>query len=113
MKEFLFYTTEGYTEGPNSDYPVENCQVLGRSHGHTPQEALHNLVEDNHWILKAGFSTNSIIFVELLTSEIKQDINKVVEYLWKDENKHYEENGEPLDHIFSTLCNLKKNALMI
>ena len=30
MNEYLFYTFEGYTEGPNVDYQVENCQILGR-----------------------------------------------------------------------------------
>lgn len=29
MNEYIFYTDEGYTEGPNEDLPVENCQMLG------------------------------------------------------------------------------------
>jgi len=34
-------------------------------------------------------------------------INKVIEYLIKDEKKHYEESDEPENHIYNTLIELK------
>jgi hypothetical protein len=35
-------------------------------------------------------------------------IDKVVQYLIKDEEKHYEESGKPNDHIYLTLLELQK-----
>ena len=32
MSEYIFYTTEGFTQAPNGNN-VENCQVLGRAFG--------------------------------------------------------------------------------
>ena len=108
MNEYLFYTFEGYTEGPNVDYPVENCQILGRVKGNNPQEALKNLLKENVWITKAGFSIDSIKFVQVVSSELKEDIKCVIEYLWKDEQTHFVENGKPQNHIFNTLRKLNE-----
>ena len=42
------------------------------------------------------------------TVTVKQDdLKKVVDYLWSDEEKHYEESDKPSDHIFRTLQTLK------
>ena len=42
------------------------------------------------------------------TVTIKQnDLKKVVDYLWADEEKHYEESDKPGGHIFRTLRTLK------
>lgn len=108
MKEYLFYTTEGYTEGPDPGYPVENCQVIGRASGNNPEEARKKLIDGNNWICKAGFTEESILFVQIVTSEMKHNVKEVIQYLWKDEEKHYAENGNPLDHIFNSLQNLKR-----
>lgn len=40
--------------------------------------------------------------------EFKNNIKEVVEYLWKDEKKHYQESEKPKDHIFLTLKAIKK-----
>lgn len=32
MSEYIFYTTEGFTQDPNENN-IENCQVLGRAFG--------------------------------------------------------------------------------
>jgi hypothetical protein len=39
--------------------------------------------------------------------EMKMLINDVVEYLYNDEKKHYEESEQPENHIFSKLERLK------
>ena len=109
MKEYLFYTTEGYTEGPYPDYPMENCQVLGRVSGNNPEEALNKLIEGNNWICQAGFSEEAILFVQIVTPGMKHDVKEVIQYLWKDEEKHFAENGKPSDHIFKSLQSLKKS----
>ena len=69
MNEYIFYTTEGFTEAPNKDYPVENCQVLGTAFGNNHNEALETLLNDNKWITDAGFSTGSIIYRKLAPSD--------------------------------------------
>lgn len=61
MNEYIFYTTEGYTIAPDDSYEVDNCQVLGFALGETEEEAKRNLLEQNKWIVEAGFSPCSII----------------------------------------------------
>ena len=107
MKEYLFYSTEGYTEGPNTDYNVNNCQVLGRVKGSNLPDAINNLLKENEWITKAGFSIESIAYVQVITNELKQDIKNVVNYLWKEEKTHFEECGKPKNHIFNTIKKLR------
>lgn len=70
MSEYLFYTTEGFTQDPNGN-DVENCQVLGRAFGRNEDEARCNLLKENLWIEKAGFGTASLIVKQLLTEEQK------------------------------------------
>ncbi len=43
----------------------------------------------------------------ILTASIKEDIKTVIEYLWKDEHKHFQENHYPKNHIFRVLKRLK------
>lgn len=35
-------------------------------------------------------------------------IEQVIDYLWEEEKKHYEESDKPEDHIFSVLKELKE-----
>jgi hypothetical protein len=44
----------------------------------------------------------------MLNSEIKQDIEAVLNYLWHDEKKHYQESGYSKQHIFRKLKRLAK-----
>lgn len=78
MKEYIIYTTEGYTTAPNENFEVENCQVLGRAHGKDEKEAQANLLEENPWILKAGFSPTKFI-VKQLANETKTYQVEIVE----------------------------------
>lgn len=107
MKEYIVYTTEGYTSGPDSNADVENCQVLGIIEGLSEEDAIYKLFEHNEWITTAGFTEDNAIARPLLTSSIVEDITKVVDYLWKDEHKHFQENHYPKDHIFRVLKRLK------
>ena len=67
MNEYIFYTTEGYTIAPNENVKVENCQLLGRACGNTMLEAKKKLMEDNPWIIEAGFHETKFIIKQLLT----------------------------------------------
>lgn len=106
MSEYLFYTTEGFTQDPNGN-DVENCQVLGRTFGRNEDEAKCNLLKENPWIEKAGFDATALIVKQLLTEEHKADIKAVVDYLWEDEHKHFQESYYSKGHIFSVLKRLK------
>ena len=64
MKEFIFYTTEGFTQAPNGN-DIENCQVLGIAKGKDKVEAKDNLLKENFWIVEAGFATTGFIVRQL------------------------------------------------
>jgi hypothetical protein len=55
MNEYIFYTPEGYTSAPIEGIEIENCQMLGTAIGKDENEAKNNLLEDNPWIIEAGF----------------------------------------------------------
>lgn len=67
MSQFIFYTSEGYTESPSGKC-VENCQLLGVADGETVKEAFDNLLRENSWVSESGFSieVGAIIARELL-----------------------------------------------
>lgn len=44
---------------------------------------------------------------------LKKDIKSVVDYLWKDEKRHYQESEKPKGHIFLKLKALKKELKTI
>ncbi|MBQ2290558.1 MAG: hypothetical protein II248_00080 [Paludibacteraceae bacterium] len=108
MNEYIFYTCEGYTEPPLEGHIVENCQVLGRETGKTAAEAKRNLLHNRPWIEECGFDVEEIICKQLLTDENIADIQHIIEYLMKDEYKHYLEFERPEDHIYITLKRLNK-----
>ena len=58
----------------------------------------------------ADFNGNVIIEKKEENFNSKKDLltNKVIQYLIKDEEKHYEESGEPNNHIYLTLLELQK-----
>lgn len=107
MNEYIVYTTEGYTSGPDSNVDIENCQVLGFAEGLSEEDAINNLFEQNEWLPKVGFTTGNAIARPLLTDSIKEDIKTVIDYLWKDEHRHFQENHYPQNHIFRILKRLQ------
>ena len=112
LNEYIIYTTEGYTIAPNEDVEVENCQVLGCARGNNAAEAQDNLLKDNPWITEAGFDRAEFIVKQLLTNEERIAIKEVLDYLWEDEERHFEESGEPDNHIFPVLKCLKAFILV-
>ena len=100
MNEYIIYTTEGYAIAPNEKIEVENCQVLGRVRGNNPEEAKDNLLKNNPWIEEAGFDKSEFIVEQLMTDEERVAIKEVIDYLWKDEERHWEE-WENLKTTFS------------
>lgn len=65
MKEFVFYTFEGYTESPTGQ-AVENIQILGFEFGENEIEARNHLIKENEWIIENGFRENRIIGRQIL-----------------------------------------------
>ena len=108
MGTYIFYTDEGYVKAPNNT-ELENLQILGIEDGKTQDEALANLYNHNEWIKMNGFSDTRIRCHAVLKSEILEDIKTIVQYLWEEEYKHWEECGCPNEHIFQKLKNIKKN----
>ena len=106
MKEYIFYTTEGYTEAPN-DENVDNCQVLGRAKGNDVEEAQQKLLKENPWIIETKFDPSEFMAEQILTSEQRNDILSLINYLWIDEMRHFEESNEPSNHIFNAIKRLK------
>ena len=65
MKEFIFYTSEGYTESPTGK-TVENLQILGFEKGKNENEAFANLINNNQWIIQSGFNKDKIVSKRLV-----------------------------------------------
>ena len=67
MTEYIFYTTEGYTQAPDGE-DIENCQLLGRAYGIDKHDALQNLLKENSWIENRGFDPCEAIGKELIST---------------------------------------------
>ena len=107
MNEYIFYTTEGYADAPNDGIKIENCQVLGIVRGSNESEAQENLLNENPWITEAGFTPEAFFVRQILTKGQRNDIIALVDYLWADEERHFEESEEKDNHIFNVLKRLK------
>lgn len=108
MNEYIFYTDEGYTEGPNEDLPVENCQMLDCVMANNIQDARTALLKENSWIEECGFDMNNAYVKQILTGNQKNNILSLVDYLWDDEKRDYEESGMKDSHIFNVLRRLRQ-----
>jgi len=107
MKEYIFYTIEGFTYPPIEDKGVENCQVLGRVFGKNVQDARNQLEKESPWIKDCGFEIEEAISAQLLTEENKKDIRIVIDYLMANGLQHYKESKEPENHIYNVLLHIK------
>ena len=47
MNEYIVYTAEGYTSGPETNVDIENCQILGIAEGLSEEDAINKLFENN------------------------------------------------------------------
>lgn len=64
MSEYIFYTTEGFTQAPDGE-SIENCQLLGIACGVDENDALDNLLKQNLWIVKRGYNPSEISYKRL------------------------------------------------
>ena len=71
MTEYIFYTTEGFTQAPDGD-DIENCQLLGRAYGKDKHDALSNLLKEKPWTKERGFEPCEIICKELVSTSNAQ-----------------------------------------
>lgn len=110
MNEYMFYTFEGFTQSPDKNN-CENLQILGFEKAENLEIAKKCLLANNDWISKHGFDTEKILSKKILTEESLASIKTVVDYLWKDEEKDYEEclstDGNIDNHIFKHFRKLK------
>lgn len=110
MNEYMFYTFEGFTQSPNKT-DCENLQILGFEKAENLEVAKEHLLVNNDWISRYGFDTEKILSKKILTEESLASIKTVVDYLWEDEEKDYEEylasGGNVGNHIFKHLKKLK------
>lgn len=67
MTEYIFYTTEGFTQAPDGN-DIENCQLFGRAYGKDKHDALSNLLKEKPWIKERGFEPCEIICKELVST---------------------------------------------
>jgi hypothetical protein len=109
MGQFIFYTFEGATISPN-DTNIENLQILGIENGFNSKDALEKLLIDNRWIEESGFSKNEIKNYAIVSTSFQNDIQTVIDYLWDDEERHFEESLEDDNHIFRVLQRLKEKT---
>jgi hypothetical protein len=108
MALFIFYTDEGYTISPN-DSEMDNLQIIGIENGATQEDALINLYKDGAWIEEVGFLKDRLKCYAIFKPDYIENIKKVVNYLWENEEKHFNESECPDNHIFSILKKLKQN----
>lgn len=110
MNEYMFYTFEGFTQSQNKT-DCENLQILGFEKAENLEAAKEHLLANNDWISKHGFDTEKILSKKILTEESLASIKTVVDYIWEDEEKDYEEclvSGKNVDnHILKHLRKLK------
>ncbi len=90
MTEYLFYTTEGFTQAPDGD-DIENCQLLGRAYGKDKYDALSNLLKENPWIKERGFEPYEAICKELTsTAKVEEKLFFLTNLLDKRQLVEYE-----------------------
>lgn len=106
MSSYIFYTDEGYTIAPN-DEELESLQVLGIEDGDSKEEALANLYKNSEWIRRCGFSESRMRCYAILKPDMLEEVKTIVNCLWKDEERHWEENGCPDEHIFQVLRKIR------
>jgi hypothetical protein len=106
MAKFILYTDEGYTISP-SGQELESLQILGFEEAKNIKDGIQLLLENNPWIDKSGFKTESIKSHIILDKNSLSEIKSLIDYLYENEKKHFEESDNPENHIFLKLKRLK------
>jgi len=65
MNEYVFFTSEGFTQSPNGD-DVENFQILGFEKSDNKENAINLLLKHNVWIIEKNFNIQKIKSRQLL-----------------------------------------------
>jgi len=107
MAQFIFYICEGSIIAPNNT-DIENLQILGIENGSCPNDALEKLLINNTWIEKNGFSKDKIKSYAIVSVSFQNDVQTLIDYLWQDEERHFEESGQEDNHIFKILQRLNQ-----
>jgi hypothetical protein len=67
MKRYIIITSEGSTKAPNTDYEINNKQVIGIVENvNSEEEAIRKLVVENDWIIDAEFNVGEFIVYQIL-----------------------------------------------
>ena len=103
MNEFLFFTPEGNTTAPNANVEVENCQLLGRIRASSADEARKQLLIENPWIDKAGFTVGEFVQEQIITEEQLSCIRVIVDYLCKRSSNGCNHNKKISASIITSL----------
>jgi hypothetical protein len=106
MAQYIFYTHDSFSTAPNGEN-IKNLKILGIEKGNSKENAVQNLLDNNKWIEVNDFNEDNIKCLAIMKPEILEKINKVIEYLWVDEEKHWEECEYTDDHIFQALKEIK------
>lgn len=108
MANYIFYTDEGFTISPNNT-KLNNLQILGTANGKNPNSAITNLIKNNPWITESAFNKEKIKHHKILKKQAENNLKFVIDYMWNDEQKHFEEydDEKPKDHIYLKLEKLK------
>lgn len=70
MKRFIVITKEGRTEAPNTDFEINNCQVIGIVENvNSEDEAIKKILIENDWIFDAGFNVAEFELLEIISTE--------------------------------------------
>lgn len=107
MNQYLFTTPEGYTQAPNVDVEVENCQLLARIDADDFSRAKSSLIIDNPWILECEFDPNNCSVDQVITRSQRDAVKSVVDYFWEKEKQSFEESNHPKNHIYLVLKRLR------
>lgn len=109
MANYIFYTYEGYTFSPDNTR-VSNAQILGAANGKNVNDAMTKLIKSNPWIEEKGFDREKIKHYKIIDNQIANNLKTLIDYMWDDEQNHFEEYDEvkPKDHIYLKLKKLKR-----
>jgi len=103
MNKYVFYIDDECNKSSKNN-KCENIQFLGIEKGKSQFEAKQKLISEK----KLNFEESTIKSKQLFSEDNKKEIKTVIEYLWEDEKKHFEENDCPSNHIFFILKKLKE-----
>ena len=73
MAQYIFYTTEGFTQSPDGE-DIENGQLHGCAYGKDKHDAMDNLLKENPWIKESGFEPREAICKRLASTDNAEDI---------------------------------------